>query len=109
MRFVYDCITNLSNGFCLLPGSLVPGSFRKKTDLATTRSLLCSVTSPCSLAGISGWSGGKWSSPLLPLKCAKCCNGVENNPHDLSGISLKTFNCFLGCNATEMSNDTIDY
>lgn len=54
-------------------------------------------------------SGGKWQCPLLPLKCAKCCNGVENNPHYLSGISLKTIDCFLGYDATEMTNDTTDY
>lgn len=43
------------------------------------------------------------------FSCAKHWNGMENNPPGLSGTAFKTFNCFLGYIAAEITNDIIDY
>lgn len=75
------------------------------------------MPSPCSPSWKLwiGWSGplprslgGKWPCPLLPLKCAKHCNGVQNNPSGVSDTAFKPFNCSFGYIATEMTNNTID-
>lgn len=34
---------------------------------------------------------------------------MENNPCGWTSTAFKTFNCFLGYVAAEMTNDTIDY
>lgn len=44
----------------------------------------------------------------MPLKCAKHCNGVQNNPSGVSDTTFKPFNCSFGYIATEMTNNTID-